>query len=106
MLRPKIIDLGIVDIGTGGVTPEFEICFNYDWSISTTITGTPGNATYTLEVSHDGIEWEEYKKDFAPYDIEDAIQDDTLPWIYLRVSASSGGASSGTAQFSLVLKDN
>jgi hypothetical protein len=106
VLKPITIDLGSVDIGAGGTTTAIEICFNYNWSISPTVTGTPGNSDYTLEVSHDGVEWKEYKDGSTNVDIEDAIQDDILPFTYVRIVVNSGGGSSGTAQFSMQLKNN
>jgi len=106
ILKPIILDLGTVDIGTGGTTPTTEICFNYNWSISPLVTGTPGNADYTLEVSHDGAEWKEYKAGSTNVDIEDAIQDDIFAWTYLRIVVQSGGGSAGTVNFTMTLKNN
>ena len=55
---------------------------------------------------HDGVEWKEYKDGSTDVDIIDAIQDDILPFTFIRVNVSSGGASSGSASFSMQLKNN
>ena len=106
IVKPIILDLGTVDIGTGGTTAAFEICFNYDWSIQPLVTGTPGNAKYTLEVSHNGTNWDEYKSGSTLVDIDDSIQDVTLSWTWIRLVVVSGGASAGTVDFTMILKDN
>lgn len=106
LTKPIILDLGTIDIGTGGTTASTQICFDYNWSISPTVTGTPGNAKYTLEVSHDNTEWKEYKSGSTLVDIEDAIQDDIMAWTYVRIVVQSGGASAGTVDFSMILKSN
>ena len=102
--KPILLDLGTIDIGTGGTSAAQEICFNYHWSIQPLVTGTSGTAKYTLEVSHNGTNWDEYKDGSTLIDIDDSIQDVTLSWIWIRIVVVSGGPSAGTAQFSMELK--
>jgi hypothetical protein len=105
---PININLGILDIGTGGNTIPVQICFDYNWSILPIVTGTPGNAKYTLWVSHtnDIATFKEYKSGSTLVDIIDAIQDKILPFTWVYIEVQSGGASAGTAQFSMELKNN
>ena len=105
MSKPIILDLGTIDIGTGGTTPALEICFQHGWSIAPTVTGTSGNASYTIEVSQDNLTWFDYKTLGTNVDIDDAVEDVSINWSWLRIAVSSGGASSGTAQFSIEMKD-
>ena len=105
MIRPIIIDLGTIDIGVGGTTAPQEICFQHGWSIAPTVVGTSGNADYTVQVSQDNITYFDYKTLGTNVAIEDAVEDVSINWSWLRIVVSSGGASSGTAQFSLEMKD-
>lgn len=104
MAKPIIIDLGQIDIGIGGTTPSQEICFQHGWSIAPTIVGTAGTAKYTVEVSQDNITFFDYKTLATNVAIEDAVDDVSLNWSYIRVAVVAGGPSAGTVDFSMELK--
>lgn len=104
MSKPLIYDLGQVDIGAGGTTTPFEICFQYGWSLAPTVTGTPGTAKYTVEVSQDNVTYFDYKTLATGVDIEDAVEDNTFSWSWIRIAVTPGGPSAGTVDFSIELK--
>ena len=105
MATPIILDLGSVDLGTGGETSPVEVCYQYGWSIAPTVTGTAGNADYTLLVSQDNITYFEYTPDAVGVSVEDAIQDSQFNWSWVKISVDSGGGSSGSVSFSMELKN-
>ena len=106
MATPTILDLGTIDIGTGGTTAAQMLCWQRAWSIAPTVTGTAGNAKYTVQVSQDNVSWFDYKTLGTNVDIVDAVEDNNINWSWLRIVVSSGGPSSGTAQFGMELKAN
>ena len=100
----RLWPIGSIDLAAGGTTPALELKFQHSWSISPVITGTSGSATYTMEVSHDNSEWKEYKDGSTTVNIDDAIQDDLIPWAYIRIVVTPGGGSSGSVDFNLMTK--
>lgn len=102
--KPILLDLGTVDIGAGGETTPKNIEYQHGWSIAAEVTGTAGNADYTLKVAHTETgTYYDYKTAIG-VSLADAIQDIQLNWCWVKISVNAGGGSSGTASFTMKLK--
>lgn len=105
MGKPLIIDLGtIADISVGGTTASQKLDEQYGWSIAPTVIGTPSIAKYTVEVSQDDITFFDYKILGTDVSLEDAVEDRSINWGFIRIKVTPGGASAGSAQFSMEMK--
>lgn len=99
-----IKDLGTIDIGTGGTTASQEIEIQHGWSLAPVVTGTPGLAKYTVQVSQDDVDYFDYKSLAIDVPIETALQDIDFNWRFMQIVVVPGGPSSGTVQLGLLLK--
>ncbi len=100
MSKPLIVDLGtIADISVGGTTAPMKLDEQYGWSLAPVVVGTPSTAKYTVEVSQDNVTYHEYSIASTDVPIESPLKDDGFNWNWIRITVTSGGISSGTAQF-------
>jgi hypothetical protein len=80
-------------------------CFKYDWSLAPIQSGlTTTTPTYTIEVSNDNTNWFEYNNLSTDVLIEDAVDDNHLAWIYIRIVYDAKTESTGTIEFELTQK--
>ena len=97
-MKPTEQALGSVDLTTGGTTTAVQICFNYDWSIAPTLTGSAGTSEYTLQVSQDNVTFFDYKEG-ATTSVDNSFQDHYFAWTYVRISVTAGGTGSASFNF-------
>lgn len=77
-----------------------ESCYKYGWNITPITTGlTGGTPEYTVEVSNDNINWFEYNNLSTDVSVDDAVCDDHLTFIYMRIVHQSKGATGGTVEY-------
>ena len=88
-----------------GFSASLQSCYKYNWSLVPILTGTTSNdATYTIEVSNDNVNWFEYNNLSTDVSVEDAVDDIHLAWIYLRIVYNAKTESTGTIRFELTQK--
>lgn len=88
---------------TGFTSDAIEFTSSRPWAIQVTNYNiTPGTPVLTIEVSVDGVTYNDYKPQAVDIDITTEINrvifDDSMPFKYLRVVYTSGGS---TGDFSL-----
>ena len=101
-MKPVNVEIGTIDLTIGGDTPSKEICYNYDWSVAPTLTGTAGTSVYILQVSQDNITFFDFLSDegiVATTDSDNAMQYHYLAWTYVRIRATGGGTGTATFNF-------
>ena len=80
-------------------------CFKNVWSVAPiTFGNTSGDATYTIEVSNDDINWFEYNNQSTDVSVADAVDDNHLSWVYMRIVYDSKTETTGTVRFGLTTK--
>lgn len=80
-------------------------CFKYGWNVTPITAGlTGGTPEYTIEVSNDNVNWFEYNNLSTDVSVEDAVCDDHLTFIYMRIVHQSKGATGGTVKYVLTQK--
>lgn len=65
---------------------------------------TAGDPTYTIEVSNDNLTWFEYNNLSTDVSVNDAVDDNHLAWIYMRVVYDAKTETTGTVEFELTQK--
>jgi len=80
-------------------------CYKYEWSLAPIKTGlTIADPTYTIEVSNDGTTWFEYNNLSTDVSVNDAVDDNHLAWIFMRVVYDAKTETTGTIEFELTQK--
>lgn len=98
---------GTVHDATVGETSEpLSSCFNYRWSVTPIISGLVGGPpTYTIEVSNDNSTWFEYNSESTNISVVDAVEDDHLAFIFMRIVHTVNGATGGTVEYLFTQKN-
>lgn len=93
------------DATVSETTESIQSCYKYDWSVAPIQSGlTVGDPIYTIEVSNDNITWFEYNNLSTDVSVEDAVDDDHLAWVWMRIVYNSGTETTGTIEFELTQK--
>jgi len=80
-------------------------CYKYEWAVAPVTSGlTSGDATYTIEVSNDNVNWFEYNNLSTDVSIVDAVDDNHLAWIYIRIVYDAKTETTGTIEFNFTTK--
>ena len=80
-------------------------CYKYEWSLAPIKTGlTNFSPTYTIEVSNDDLNWFEYNNLSTGVNIVNAVDDNHLAWVYMRVVYNAQTETTGTIEFELTQK--
>lgn len=91
-------DLSIDQVGDAQT-----ICYQYGWSIQSFPSVLPSGATYTVQVSDDGVKFDDLHVKSTGVNVDDSVCADHLNFLYIRVVTTSNG-STGNCSFKLVLK--
>jgi hypothetical protein len=79
---------------------------NSAWSINPIVSGlSTDKPEYTIQVSNDNISWFDYNNNSNDVKIEDAVDDNHLSWVYIRISYDHKTESTGTVRFVLIQKE-
>ena len=93
------------DASVSETSESLKSWYKYEWSLAPIQSGvTGGNPKYTIEVSNDDINWFEYNNLSTDVSIDDAVDDNHLSWVYMRIVYSGTGVSAGTIEFELTQK--
>jgi len=92
---------GITHDATVDETSEkLDSCQNYKWSVTPnpqSLTG--GTPEYTIEVSNDNITWFDYDSASSGLDVNNAVDDTHLAFIYMRIKHEAKGSTGGTVEY-------
>lgn len=93
------------DASVSETSESLQNCFKYDWSLAPVQAGLTTTApTYTIEVSNDDTNWFDYNNLSTDVAIEDAVDDNHLAWIYIRIVYNAKTESTGTVEFEFTQK--
>ena len=93
------------DASVSETSESLKSWYKYEWSLAPIITGLSGaTPTYTIEVSNDNVNWFEYNNLSTDVSIVDAVDDNHLAWIFMRIVYDKGTESTGTVEFELTQK--
>jgi hypothetical protein len=93
------------DATVSETSESIQSCYKYQWSLAPIINGlTAGDPTYTIEVSNDNLTWFEYNNLSTDVSVNDAVDDNHLAWIYMRVVYDAKTETTGTVEFELTQK--
>lgn len=102
------------NFATGGVdhtasvdetSDAIKIDENYVWSIQPISTGiVAGPPTYDVQISNDGILWDDYSAATTGVSVDNPVGDESLKYNYVRIKHISGTTSAGTVKYPINLK--
>lgn len=110
MLEPKLLDFTWTDGVNHDVllaenSNSIKLVQNYKWSIQPipdTVVGT--SPLYTVQVSNDDIDWDDYDVLSTNVDIINAVDDTHLAFNYVRIVHIPNGVTSGNVTYKINLK--
>ncbi len=95
------------DASVSAVSNSLRACYKYQWSLYPIYLGlTSLDGTYTIEVSNDNLNWFDYNNLSTDVNIVDAVDDNHLAWIYIRVVYTANTETTGTVEFNLTTKQD
>jgi hypothetical protein len=93
------------DATVSETSQSIQSCYKYEWALAPIKSGlTVGDPTYTIEVSNDDTTWFEYNNLSTNVSVDDAVDDNHLAWVYMRVVYNAGTETTGTIEFELTQK--
>ena len=97
---------GILHNASVSETSEaIQSCYKYEWAVAPIVAGlTSEKGEYTIQVSNDNINWFDYNNLSTDVSIEDAVDDNHLAWIWMRIVYDAKNETTGTVSFELTQK--
>lgn len=93
------------DASVSETSDSVQSCYKYEWAVAPITSGlTSADGTWTIEVSNDDVNWFEYNNLSTGVAIVDAVDDNHLAWIYMRIVYDAVTETTGTVSFELTQK--